>query len=380
MEENKKELPQGITLRKDGRYMWRFKYNGQQYTGYTKRLSDAKREMRNRRYEVEHGIYSKEQNLLFDAWFTEWLNTYKTAKCKASTLNFYRNTYSRYIKPVFGKKKVKDLKPEQIQRFVNAKAKEYSKSTASTINFLLFDSLQQAAHSRIISRNPMENTTPPKFQESEKKKALSAEQQKIFLDAVKGSSYYSIYRAATLSGMRIGEALGLSWDDVDFLHEEIHITKTLCYTPEKGQYLDTPKTKASRRTIPMTSGLYELMKRRRADQKRQQLQAGEYWKPKPGMEKLVFTTEAGTPHSASNIRRQMREAIRKLQKEGKDIPDFTFHTFRHCFATRAIEAGMDPKTLQALLGHTTFAMTMDLYCDVMEETKRKEMKKIEQAL
>ena len=379
---DKKALPVGITLRKDGRYMWRFKYNGQQFSGYTKKLSDAKKQMNDKRYEVEHGLYSKEQNIFFDAWFTEWLDTYKAAVCKKSTLNFYKNTYDRYIKPVFGKRKVKSLRADQLQRFTNQKAKEFSKSTASTINFLLYDSLQQAARNGIISKNPMDNTTPPKFKAGEKGKALAADQERLFLETVKDSGYYPLYRTATLSGMRIGEVLGLMWEDVDFTNEEIKISHTLCYNPNMGQYIDTPKSKASRRTIPMHKGgeLFELMKKRRTDQKRQQLKAGKYWRPKEGMENLVFTSEVGTPHYDMNIRTHQREVIKQLRKEKKDFPSCTFHTLRHCFATRCIEAGMDPKTLQAILGHSTFAMTIDLYCDVMEETKQKEMKKVQAAL
>lgn len=380
--EKKSSLPAGITLRKDGRYMWRFKYNGQQYTGYAKTITEAKKQLRDRRYEAEHGLYSKQKSILFNAWFTEWISTYKAMSCKESTLNTYRNTYKRYIQPVFGQRKIKDIKPEQIQRFMNEKAKQYSQTVAAEINFLLYDSLEQAAKNGIITRNPMTNTTAPKYRKPERKKALSAEHEKAFLQAVKESSYFPIYRTATLSGMRIGELLGLSWNDVDFAHEEIRITHTLSCTTEKGQYMDTPKSKASRRAIPMHKGgeLYSLLKKQRTDQKRQQLRAGQYWKPKAGMENLVFTSETGTPHYPENIRTHHRAAIRKMQEAGSDIPYFTFHTLRHCFATRCIEAGMDPKTLQAIMGHSTFSMTMDLYCDVMEETKQREMKKVQAAL
>lgn len=73
---NGKDLPTGITLRKDGRYMWRFKYAGFTYSGYSRKLQDAKKDMRDKRYEVEHGIYSKEQNIILDAWFYEWLEVF----------------------------------------------------------------------------------------------------------------------------------------------------------------------------------------------------------------------------------------------------------------------------------------------------------------
>lgn len=200
-----KGLPTGITLRKDGRYMWRFKYSGVTYSGYSRKLSDAKKALRDKRYEVEHGLYSKEKAILFDAWFVEWLDVYKKADCKESTINLYKNVYNRYIKKIFGKKQVKNLRADMIQKFINKAATERSKTVASTINFLLYDSLRQAARNGIISKNPMKNTTPPKFKDSKKGKALSADIEKQFLEAAKESYYYPLYRMASLTGMRIGD-------------------------------------------------------------------------------------------------------------------------------------------------------------------------------
>ncbi len=178
--------------------------------------------------------------------------------------------------------------------------------------------------------------------------------------------------------MTKAEVLGLQWQDVDFEHGEIHITHTLCYVPGKGQYLDTPKSKASRRIIPMEKGseLYVLLKEWRSKQRLQKFKTGKYWQPLEGMENIVFTSNHGTPHFDMNVRTDQRKIVADMKEAGIKIDTCTFHTLRHCFATRCIENGMDPKVLQAILGHSTFAMTMDLYCDVMEDTKRKELNKI----
>jgi integrase len=362
--------------------MWRFKYAGTIYSGYCRKLPDAKKALRDKRYEVEHGIYSKEQNISMDAWFSEWLTVYKAADCKDSTLNLYRNIYKRYIQKEFGGKRLKSLRADMIQRFINTAAGKYSKSIAATINFLLYDSLRQAARNGIIAKNPMENTTPPKFKKSQKKGALSEVDERKFLDAAKDSTYYPLYRLASLTGMRIGEVLGLQWSDVDFVAGEIHITHTLSYIPKRGQYLDAPKSAASIRTIPMekNSEVYTLLKKWRQKQRYQRLQAGKYWKPLEGMEDIVFTSNHGTPHYDMNVRTDQRKIVERLKNEGVELGNCTFHTLRHCFATRCIENGMDPKALQAILGHSTFAMTMDLYCDVMEDTKRKELQRIMDAL
>ncbi|MCD8221016.1 MAG: site-specific integrase [Clostridiales bacterium] len=376
------KLPKGISLRADGRYMWRFQYGGVTYSGYCKNVTEAKKALRDKKYEVEHGISGKEQAIIMDAWFPEWLNTYKAADCKESTLNLYRNVYKRYIQPEFGKKQIRKLRGDMLQRFVNKAAGEYSKAVASTINFLLYDSLRQAARNGLIVKNPMENTTPPKFRKREKKGALTEEAQKAFLEEAQKSVYYPLYRLATLTGMRIGEVLGLQWSDVDFRKGEIHITHTMSYIPGRGQYLDEPKSAMSRRIIPMEkhSEAYKLLKDWRKQQGLQRLQAGQFWKPLEGMENLVFTTNHGTPHYDMNIRTDQRKIVARLKEQGVEIDTCTFHTLRHCFATRCIENGMDVKTLQMILGHSTFSMTVDLYVDVMEETKREEMKKVAAAL
>ena len=378
-------LPIGISYRENkDLFMWRFKHQGVTFSGYSKTLADAKKELRNKRYEVEHGTYHKEKHVTLDTWFNEWIDVYKVPVCKESTLNFYLQVYKRYISPVFGKKKIKDIKPEQIQKFVNGMAKAYSEATAGTCNFLLYDCLRQAAANEAIVKNPMTNTTVPKFKKPEKKKALPQQQVFDFLEYTQkiDCSYYSVFRTLTLSGLRIGECLGLTWDDVDFDNEELHVRRTLVYFPKKGFYLDRPKSDAGLRDIPMKKGgeLYNLLKKRRIEQFEQRTKAENVWQPMAGLENLVFTTKVGTPHHDTNIRKMMKAIIKEMQGKGYDIPEFTPHTFRHSFATRCLENGMNPKTLQVILGHSTFAITMDLYVDVMKDTCREEMAMVAEAL
>ena len=130
----------------------------------------------------------------------------------------------------------------------------------------------------------------------------------------------------------------------------------------------------------MIDSAYTLLNEQRKEQLQQKLQLGQYWTPAEGMENLVFTTRIGTGIQDSNIRRDMRQICDNLTDQGINRHDCTFHTLRHCFATRCIENGMEPKTLQTILGHTTLAMTMDLYCDVMEHTKKEAMQRIANAL
>lgn len=372
-------LPRGVTLRKDGRYMWRCKYDGKQYSGYEKTAKEAEKALRNKKYELEHGIYSKASRLNMDTWFETWISTYRT-NCKPTTIEVYRKTYKRYISPEFGKKQLKALKPEQIQKLLNRMAKTYSKSVFGNINFLLYDLLDQAVKNQLIVQNPMQYTTRPATKKSEKRKALSRSETTAFLAAAKSSYYYDMFRLSTLTGLRIGEITGLQWQDVDLKKKEIHVRHTLAWITGKGYFLQEPKSENSRRTIPLPDKAVSLLRARKITQGKHRLSYGEYWQPLTGLPNLVFTTRYGTPIDGNNIRREMRIILAGMKEKGTDITWASFHTLRHTFATRCIEEGMQPKTLQHILGHATLAITMDLYCDVMEDTKREEMAKIADAL
>ena len=256
MAKRESKLPKGITfVERKQLYMWRFQHDGIPFCGYCKTLTEAKEVLEDMRYEVKHGMKGKEKRDTLDAWFEEWLEVYKT-DCKQSTLNFYRNTYKRYISPEFGNRKVKDLSTTQIQKFTNRMAKNYSKATASTVNFLLYDCLRQAQQLHMINVNPMSNTSVPRFKPQERKKALSPEQVSQFMDYAKANncSYYPIFRMMSLTGCRIGEILGLEWGSVDFEGESIFIKQTLIYTPSTKFYLDEPKSEAGKRRIRMKRG------------------------------------------------------------------------------------------------------------------------------
>lgn len=372
-------LPRGVTLRKDGRFMWRCKYEGRQYSGYEKTAKEAEKALRNKKYELEHGIYSNAGRLNLDTWFETWITTYRT-NCKATTIEIYRKTYKRYISPEFGKKQLKALKPGQIQTFLNRMAKTYSKSVFGNINFLLYDILDQAVKNQLIMQNPMQYTTRPATKKSEKRRALSRSEMTAFLAAAEGNYYYDLFRLSTLTGLRIGEVTGLRWQDVDLKKKEIHVRHTLAWVSGKGYFLQDPKSENSRRTVPLPDKAVELLRARKVAQGKRRLAHGEYWQPLAGMSNLVFTTRYGTPIDAGNLRTELRRILAGMKEKGTDITWATFHTFRHTFATRCIEEGMRPKTLQHILGHATLAVTMDLYCDVMEDTKREEMAKIADAL
>jgi len=126
----------------------------------------------------------------------------------------------------------------------------------------------------------------------------------------------------------------------------------------------TPKTKAGRRTIPLTPKLKEILAVQRRKQLETRLAAGDKWHPLD----LVFTTEVGTPYEGRNLTRTLHRILRE-----QGIERLGVHALRHTFATRALEAGMDVRTLSEILGHANITLTLQLYAHSTSETKRKAM-------
>lgn len=179
---NSRKLPKDITLRADGNYMGRFTYYGERYTLYDKDLRRLQRKLEELRYELEHGLYAKESLITLDDWFSTWIKEYKEPSVKRGTIGVYKDTYEAYIKKPLGKKKLKDLRPEQVQNLYNTlKVQGYSRSTIELVSVVLSGMYKQAFKNQIIRMNPIPHTTLPKIGEQPKRRVLTMEEQELFM-------------------------------------------------------------------------------------------------------------------------------------------------------------------------------------------------------
>ena len=375
VDKNGKKLPKGITIRKDGRYMARFQYEGQNYTLYGNKLERLLEQVEDLKYEVRHGLYEKEQNITVDAWFHTWMEEYKKNQVKPTTYDLYERTYDGHIKQYIQKRKLRDIRPEHIQRIFNTESKRVKRQTLTRINVILNGLFQQAYKNGIIQKNPVKRATLPKLREEVERRVMTLEEQQLFLQYAKKTYYGDVFEVALSTGMRKGELTALEWNDVDFENKILHVTGTLIRTGN-AYYKGSPKSATSKRDIPMLDNVYQILKKRRKALLELKILLGDKWKPIDGLDNLVFTNEFGSLINHNTMQYYMKHIQDLIRRDGIEFAPIHIHTLRHTFATRCIENGMQPQVLKTILGHSTLAMTMDLYSHVLPDTKMEEMQKI----
>ena len=363
-----KKLPTGIRKKNTNSFEIRVKHDGKTYYEYAPTLTEAKKKRVDLKYRLAHGTYIKPTSYTFDEWFNFWIENYKMNSVKIGTIQTYRNYYNSCVKERFGNVKLDKIKGADIQAFYNDLVKSNHKlATIKVIKAFMSNAFKQAVKDGIIVRNPFDATNLPRNTKPEKeRKALTREQQSLFMEYAKDSYLYNLFAVMLRTGMRSGEIRGLRWSDIDRKENVIHITRTLKYINGQGFMDDTAKTKTSVRDVPLMADTMNYLENQK-----------NYWSFKvEKIDRYLFCTVDGNPISVQMLQTEIDNVVGKIHEAGQDFPRITSHVFRLTFATRAIEAGMKPQVLKTILGHSSLAMTMDLYSHVLPDTKAEEMQKI----
>lgn len=326
-------------------------------------------------------------NYLFDRYIST------KSELRKTTYTNYCYMYDHFVRDGFGKKKIGSVKYSDVLYFYHDLLNNQGLqiNTIDNIHTILHPTFNLAVRDNIIRTNPTEGVMAEIKKKNKKGKAvrhaLTIEQQRAFINFIATNpvyvGWYNFFVTLLGTGCRIGEIVGLRWEDVDFENRTIDINHSMTYYPRHyGEYkcefkVSLPKTEAGIRTIPMMEKVYEALK----DEYDRQTEEGFHTVVVDGMTGFIFTNRFGMIHNPSAVNRAIKriyeahntEELVKAKKEHREpviIPHFSCHHLRHTFCSRFCENETNIKVIQEVMGHKQIETTMDIYAEVNESKKK----------
>lgn len=355
------------------------------FTGKTQK--EVREKMQAAAVAVQDGSFFEPAKMTLSQWVDIWLKDY-TGDKKYLTVKHYTAQCETHIKPALGAIKLGKLTAPQIQGFYNElgktghtvqrKDKKTGKITVTqeplstksirNIHGILTKCLSIAVDVGYIKTNPAERVTLPRVEKKEIH-PLTDEQVKAFYKAAGEDEYCYLLRLIPFTGLREAEAMGLTWDCVDFRAGTLKINKQLVKRPNAAGGFTLAETKNSKiRVIKPAPSVMQLLKQRQREQIEQRMRAGEFWEgwknEKERESGLVFTTLTGGNLSPQTVYNHCKKVLESI-----GAGDRCVHDLRHTYAVLSLQNGDDIKTVQGNLGHATAAFTLDVYGHVSERMK-----------
>lgn len=378
-----KEIGKGISQRKNGsyhaRYIDRF---GNRKSIYSNDLQDIKKRLADLEYENRYGLTVIDDKMTLDEWYKNWMNVYKAPNIRANTKRHYATIYTKHISPVLGSMRLLDIGKIHIQNLINGLEKEGLQwETQNKVRVLLGDMFNCALVDQYVNRNPCKGVKCVSKRSDNEPRFLTKTEQALFFECCAGRWYDNLFNVAINTGLRPGELAALTWDNIDLNKMIIRVEHTLVYQKFEGDtkkvfHLEDTKTSKSNRTVPINDQCLKYLKRQFIQKNiisRQKKSTSIY-------DDCLFVNRRNNPINATDFTHAINEVLRDINElldPLEQIESFSGHTFRHTFATRCIESGIRPKTLQMLLGHTNLKTTMDMYVHVDDESKQEQMELLE---
>ena len=336
---------------------------------------------------VNENDYYEPSKMTVGQWIDTWLAEY-TADKKYLTVRHYKAQCEAHIKPSLGAVKLADLTAPQIQAFYNRlgknghriekKDEKTGKKVITTkplatksirnIHGILTKALNTAVDVGYLRQNPADRVTLPRVEKKEIH-PLEDAQVAAFYKAAADDEYCYLLRLIPFTGLREAEAMGLTWDCVDFDAGTLKINKQLVKRPAADGGFTLAETKNNKiRIVKPAPAVMQLLKERQRQQIEQRLQAGELWEgwqnERERKTALVFTTATGGNLSPQTVYNHCKKVLESI-----GAGDRCVHDLRHTYAVLSLQNGDDVKTVQGNLGHATAAFTLDVYGHVSERMK-----------
>lgn len=370
-----------VRQRASGRWEARITYTDNE-TGQIKRVSlygatakAARAEMKKARDRLDDGAPVKDARRSVGDWLAQWrATTLAASDRKESTRTLYETLSRRHLEPApFGAISLDKLRPADVEALVlsmRAKTKPAATEGADPVRALSDSTIRQtytvlragldgAVRDGLLARNPAAQVRRPGVEQREARH-LDGDSVTAVLKAAEASRYHPALVLIAATGLRKGEALALRWDKVDLNAGVLRVSATIARVG--GRLVITePKTARSRRTVPLSPAVVTLLRKHRAAQAAERLRAANQWTDSG----LVFVTELGGPVDPRNLLRVLEVAAKAAEVEGIGV-----HTLRHSAAVAWLESGVHIKAVSDLLGHSSIAITGDVYGHTSDDTAR----------
>lgn len=332
-----------VIKRKDGRWAAVITVGAKRVWFYGKTRREAVEKLEEAKAQLKATGCLPSSKLTVGEWLDTWLNEYAKPHVRPTTYERYETLIRVHIKPVLGSVRLKELRSSQLQQFYNEKLAEgLSPRTVRYLHATLHAAFVWAVRDGLLPRNPADTVVPPRITKPNVN-PLTIEQVRVLLEAAKDDPlFYPALLLEVSTGLRRGELLGLRWRDVDLDNGVVHVQQSLVRTSQ-GPLLQEPKTARSRRSVLLPAFVAEVLKR----------QAGE-------PDAFIFAAEDGRPLKPDAFSKRFSKFLRKA-----GLPHIRFHDLRHTHATLLLNQGVAAKVIQERLGHSTIAVTMDIYSHLL---------------
>lgn len=391
LDKDRVTLRKGESQRADGIYDYRWVTpDGKRHAIYASTLEALREKEEQIIVDKRDGIKTEIRLITVNDVFELWCDLKRGLK--DNTFQNYKYMYNMFVRPTFGKLRIASVKKSDVKRFYNRMADEkiLKIATIDNVHTVLHQVFNLAVDDGYIRINPTDNMLKELKQSHnfavEKRKALTVAEQKLFIDFIKNhptySHWYPVFAVMLGTGMRVGETVGLRWCDIDLDEGIIDVNHTLVYYNHGGHTgcsfsVNTPKTKAGERTIPM---LDDVKKAFLMEKENQEISGVKCKAIVDCYTDFIFVNRYGDVQHQGTLNKAIRRIIRDCNDEvllkGEEnpvlLPPFSCHSLRHTFTTRLCESGINVKVIQDVLGHADISTTMDIYCDVTKDLKQRE--------
>lgn len=372
---------------KNGKKYWRItittgydpltgKQNRKDFYGKTQK--EAKEKLK--QYEENH--ITTNDNSTLGNFYYDWIWNIKRHSLKPSTFEKWEGVYRNYIKPNKGlnNAKLSEIDTLQLQKIVNKLLETHTLSQMKTLHSCLRNCFKYAKSINKIKTNPIEGVIYPKNNTdiSKKENYISEDEQKCLINALKGDKLEGLILIGLMCVLRLGEALALQVNDIDFNNMSININKSAKYVWTGERTKDgtklyeyrvfIPKTKTSIREVPLPNILKPIIKDLIKANMENKLKYGELYFDN----NLIFCRENGNYIDNKQPARHLKSALKKAGIK----TDLHYHSLRHIFITNCLSKDINPRTVMDWAGHSDIRMTMLIYAEVNKDKNKKEYEKI----